>query len=93
MAYESRNRALYGVWIDEAIQRNDPNELKQVLQEAKKYCPPHIVPLYAAFIDRQLAAGVSREDLQQLLEQAKAVQQSDLSGAISKLEKHLGSSK
>jgi len=86
----SRPRPLYGVWIDEAIKRNDPKELKQIAQEARKMYPPVIQPLYGVWIDHAIASGASQEELQGLLEHAKAAQKSDLSAAIRKLETHLG---
>ena len=30
-------RALYGVWIDQAMKSNDTNQMKEVLKEAKKF--------------------------------------------------------
>ena len=89
----NKPHTLYGVWIDEALKNNDVNEMKQVLQEARKHFPPPVIhPLYGVWIDHSIATGSSREDLQQLLEQAKAVKNSDLDGAIKKLEAHLGKS-
>ena len=90
----SKPRPLYGVWIDEALKSNDANQMKEVLQEARKQYPsgggPVITPLYAAHINHCIEKGSSREELQQLLEQAKATLNSDLQGAIKKLEQHLG---
>lgn len=83
-------RPLYGVWIDEALQKGDVNEMKQVLQEARKHFPPHPQPLYGVWINHCIEQGASHEDLQHLLEEAKAARNSDLDGAIKKLEKHLG---
>jgi Domain of unknown function (DUF1843) len=99
-SYGSRPRPLYGVWIDEALQSNDPAQMKAVLTEARKLFPAGgggrggpIVPLYAVYIHQCIEQGASREDLQGLLEQAKAVKSSDLDSAIKKLETHLGSKK
>jgi len=87
-----KNRALYGVWIDEALKSNDTNAMKAVLQEARKHFPPTPQPLYAVWINHCIEQGSSREELQQLLDHAKAVKNSDLDGAIRKLEQHLGKS-
>jgi hypothetical protein len=93
MSYDSsRPRVLYGVWIDEALQKNDPNELKEVLKEARKHFPDppaKFMPLYAGHINRCIEQGASREELQALLEQAKATLSGDLQGAVKKLEAHL----
>lgn len=86
----SRPRPLYGVWIDEALKRNDPVELKQIAQEARKMYPPIIQPLYGVWINHAIESGASQEELRGLLEHAKAAAKSDLSAAISKLEAHLG---
>jgi len=86
----SKPRALYGVYIDEALQRNDPNELKDVLKQARDQC---FHPMYAVAINKAIERGASREELQQLLEQAQATASSDLQGAIQKLQQHLGSAK
>ena len=95
--YGARPRPLYGVWIDEALKSNDAAQMTAVLQEARKHFPPQrggpIIPLYAVYIDQCLQQGASRDELQGLLEQAKAVKSSDLDSAIKKLESHLGSSK
>jgi len=88
----NKPHTLYGVWIDEALKNNDVNEMKQVLQEARKYFPTTVQPLYGVWIHHCIEKGSSREELQQLLEQAKAVKNSDLDGAIKKLEAHLGKS-
>lgn len=85
-----RPRPLYGVWIDEALKKNDVSEMKAVLQEARKQFPPVIQPLYGVWIHQCIERGASREELEQLLEQARAVADSDLKGAIRKLEQHLG---
>jgi hypothetical protein len=90
--YGSKPHLLYGVWIDEALKKNDTNEMRQVLQEARKLFPPVIQPLYGVWIHHCIEKGASREELQQLLEQARAVKNSDLDGAIKKLEAHLGKS-
>lgn len=93
MAYPV-NRALYAVWIDQAVASNDPNQMKEALQAARKhYGSGGIHPLYAVWINDAIAKGASREELQQLLEHAKAVQGSDLQGAIQKLEAHLAGKK
>lgn len=84
----SRPRALYGVWIDEALQRNDPNELKEVVKAARDLC---IHPMYAVAINKAIERGASKEELQQLLQNAEAAASSDLQGAIAKLKQHLGS--
>jgi len=94
----SRPHVLYGVWIDQALQSNDTNQMREVLQEVRKQYPSGtgssgpgpIIPLYGVFIHRCIEQGASREELQQLLEQAKSVKSSDLDGAIKKLEEHLG---
>ncbi|MGA8807270.1 MAG: DUF1843 domain-containing protein [Thermoanaerobaculia bacterium] len=88
----NKPHTLYGVWIDEALKNNDVNEMKQVLQEARKHFPTTAQPLYGVWIHHCIEKGSSREELQQLLEQAKAVKNSDLDGAIKKLEAHLGKS-
>jgi hypothetical protein len=89
--YDSKPHVLYGVWIDDALKKNDVNEMRQVLQEARKYFTgPQ--PLYGVWIHHCIEKGASREELQQLLDQAKAVKNSDLDGAIKKLEAHLGKS-
>jgi len=83
---------LYGVWIDEALKSNDTNQMKQVLQEARKhFSGPQ--PLYGVWINHCIEQGASREELQSLLEQAKSIKNSDLDGAIKKLESHLGGGK
>lgn len=81
---------LYGVWIDEALKKGDVNEMRQVLQEARKHWGGGIQPLYGVYINHAIQSGASREELQQLLDQAKATHGSDLPGAIKKLEQHLG---
>ena len=89
-SYGSRPHVLYGVWIDEALKRNDPNELRQIAQEARKQFPPIAQPLYGVWINYAIESGASNEELQGLLDHAKAAQNSDLAGAIKKLEAHLG---
>jgi len=86
----SKYRALYGPFIDEALTRNDPNELKGILKQARDQC---FYPMYAVAINKAIERGASREELQQLLEQAQATASSDLQGAIQKLQQHLGSAK
>jgi len=87
----SKPHPLYGVWIDDALKSNDANQMKAVLQEARKhFSGPQ--PLYGVWINHCIEQGSSREELQGLLEQAKAVKNSDLDGAIKKLEAHLGKS-
>lgn len=81
---------LYGVWIDEALKTNDVNEMKKVLVEARKHYPPVAQPLYGVWIHHCIEKGASRQELEQLLEHAKATVNSDLHGAIKKLEAHLG---
>lgn len=94
----SKPHVLYGVWIDQALQSNDANQLKAVLQEVRKQYPAGggysgpIIPLYGVFVNQAIESGASREELQQLLEHAKSVKNSDLDGAIKKLEAHLGKS-
>jgi hypothetical protein len=88
----SNRRALYGPWIDDALKSNDNNEMKAVLQEARKHFPPVAQPLYGVWINHCIEQGYSREELQQLLEHAKSVKNSDLDGAIRRLEQHLGRS-
>jgi hypothetical protein len=93
MAYDSRPRPLYGVWIDEALKSNDPNQMREALQAARAQYPPgNIHVLYGVIIDQAIESGASREELQGLLDQAKATAQQDLKGAISKLEAHLSKS-
>jgi hypothetical protein len=88
------NRALYGVWIDQAVASNDPNQMKEALQAARKqYGSGGIHPLYAVWIDDAMTRGADREELQQLLAQAKAVQGSNLAAAIQKLEAYLAGKK
>jgi hypothetical protein len=41
-------------------------------------------------IDQAITSGASNDELQSLLEQARATQREDLQGAIRKLEAHLG---
>jgi hypothetical protein len=92
----SKPHVLYGVWIDQALQSNDANQMREVLQEVRKQYPSGkggggtIIPLYGVFINRCIESGASREELEALLEQAKSVKNSDLDNAISKLEAHLG---
>jgi hypothetical protein len=96
MAYQgggSKPHVLYGVWIDEALKKSDVNEMRSVLQEARKHFPPVIQPLYGVYINHCIQSGASREELQALLEQAKATANSDLPAAIKKLEQHLAGSK
>jgi hypothetical protein len=88
----NKPRPLYGVWIDDALKSNDTNQMKEVLQEARKHFPTTVQPLYGVWIHHCIEKGSSREELQQLLEQAKAVKNSDLDGAIKTLETHLGKS-
>ena len=93
----SKSHVLYGVWIDQALQSNDANQMREVLQEVRKAYPSgkggtNPIPLYAVWINRCIETGASNEELQGLLDQAKAVKNSDLDGAISKLEAHLGKS-
>ncbi|HEV7921974.1 MAG TPA: hypothetical protein VGR02_14400 [Thermoanaerobaculia bacterium] len=86
----SRPHVLYGVWIDDALKSNNVSEMKAVLQEARKLFPPVVQPLYGVWINQCIEKGASRQELEQLLEQAKATLNSDLQGAIKKLEQHLG---
>src|SRR5438046_934297 len=96
----SKPHVLYGVWIDQALKSNDAAQMKEVLQEVRKQYPSGpsgpggpsgpIIPLYGVFIHRCIEQGASKEELEQLLEQAKSVKGSDLDGAIKKLEAHLG---
>lgn len=93
----SKPHVLYGVWIDQALASNDANQMREVLQEVRKAYPSGkggttFIPLYAVWINRSIESGASKEELQGLLEQAKAVKNSDLDSAISKLEAHLGKS-
>lgn len=82
-------RPLYGVWIDDVLKTSNVSEMKAVLQEARKHFPPP-VPLYGVWINQCIERGASRQELEQLLEQARATANSDLQGAIKKLEQHLG---
>jgi len=89
----TRPRPLYGVWIDEALQSGDAEQMRAALQAAREHFPPgkpHI--LYGVIIDQAIQGGASREELQGLLDQAKATDREDLQGAIAKLESHLASS-
>ena len=82
-------RPLYGVWIDQAVQSNDANQMKQALEAARKYFDdrrPHV--LYGVIIDQAIQRG-NREELQQLLEAARQTVSADLQGAVQKLEAHL----
>ena len=79
------------------MKSNDAAQMKEVLQEVRKQYPSGsgapsgpIIPLYGVFIHRCIEQGASKEELEQLLEQAKSVKGSDLDGAIKKLEAHLG---
>lgn len=63
-------RALYGVWIDQALSSDDPKQLRAVVEEAKKYFP-RPQPLYGVVIDDAIQRGASREELQQLLNDAE----------------------
>jgi hypothetical protein len=83
----ARPRPLYGVWINEALQSNDPDQMRQALEAARDQ---HIQPLYGVIVDKAISGGASREELQQLLQQAESVANSDLQGAISRLKQHLG---
>jgi hypothetical protein len=86
----SRPRPLYGVWIDEALRSNDPSQMRAALEAARSYFPPGKVHvLYGVIIDDAIAGNASREELQGLLEQARATQREDLQGAIGRLEAHL----
>lgn len=92
MAGYGRPRPLYGVWIDEALKSNDANQMREVLEAARGHFPPGPVhTLYGVIIDQAISSGASREELQGLLEQARATAREDLQGAIARLEKHLGS--
>jgi hypothetical protein len=86
-------RPLYAVWIDQAVASNDPDQMKAVLGEARKHFPPVARALYGVWINQAMSSGASREELQQLLDQAKAAQNSDLGGAIQKLEAYLAGKK
>ena len=90
MADAAKPHPLYAVWIDQALASNDVNQMKQVLQEARKQVAH---PMYASWINQAMSGGASRDELQQLLDQAKAVQGSDLAGAIQKLEAYLAGKK
>jgi len=89
----SKPHVLYGVWIDQALQSNDASKMKEVLEEVRKQYPSGttgpVIPLYGVFIHRCIEAGCTREELEQLLHQAKSVKSSDLDDAIKKLEAHL----
>lgn len=85
-----KNRALYGVWIDEAVKSNDANQMKEVLKAVRGYFHENKPqPLYGVWVDQAIQRGASKEELQGLLEAAKATASSDLQGAIKKLETHL----
>ena len=82
---------LYGVWIDQAMQSSDPNQLKAVLKEARKYFDdrrPHV--LYGVVIDQAIARN-NPDELQELLKAAKAAVGTDLKASVQKLESHLSS--
>jgi hypothetical protein len=83
------SHVLYGVWIDEALKKNDVNEMRTVLQEVRKHWGG-IQPLYGVYINHAIQSGASRQELQGLLDHAKATHGSDLPAAIKKLEEHLG---
>lgn len=90
--YGSRPRPLYGVWIDEALSSGDASQMKEVLQAAKGYFNDGgLHTLYGVIIQQRISAGASKEELQSLLESARAAGRADLSDAIGKLEQHLGS--
>ena len=83
---------LYAVWIDQAVQSNDAGKMSEVLKEVRKQYPggPGTpIPLYGVFINHCIEQGCTREELQGLLDHAKSVKNSDLDGAIKKLETHL----
>ncbi len=85
-------RALYGVWIDQAVQSGNPDELKQVLTEARKYFDdrrPHV--LYGVVIDQAIQRN-NPEELRELLTAAKAQVSGDLQSAVQKLETHVNKS-
>jgi hypothetical protein len=89
----SKPHVLYGVWIDQALQSNDAAKMREVLQEIRKQYPGGpgpVIPLYGVFINQCIEQGCTRDELQSLLEQARAMKSSDLDGAIKKLEAHLG---
>jgi macrodomain Ter protein organizer (MatP/YcbG family) len=91
MAYDNPPQALYGVWIDTAIESNDIEKLKEVLRAARRYFPPPVIqPLYGVWIRERIEAGASREELETLLSQAEAAAASDLKGAVATLKSHLG---
>ena len=90
---DAKPRPLYGVWIDQAIASNDPNQMKAALQEARKHYPPVVQPLYGVWVNQALQGSPSREELQHLLDLAKATRNSDLDGAIAKLEGALAGKK
>jgi hypothetical protein len=91
MAYDSNLRALYGVWIDQALSSNDPNDLRAVLQEAKKYFP-RPQPLYGVVIDDAIQRGASQDELQQLLRDAEQTLQT-LPASVEKLRARVGQGK
>ena len=95
----SKPHVLYGVWIDQALQSNDPTRIREALEAARQHFPSGpsstggpgaFIPLYGVFINRCIEQGASKEELQALLEQARSVNNSDLDGAIRRLEQHLG---
>ncbi|MGN6186939.1 MAG: DUF1843 domain-containing protein [Thermoanaerobaculia bacterium] len=88
----SRPRPLYGVWIDEAISSNDPEQMKAALSAAKTYFGGGgIHTLYGVIINQAISSGASKEELQSLLSAAEQTGREDLQGAISKLRSALGS--
>lgn len=86
-------RPLYGVVIEEALASNDTTKMKAALEQAKQQLggatSGPVMALYGVVIHRCIEQGSSPEELRSLLEQAKAVKNSDLDGAIRKLEAHL----
>lgn len=94
----SKPHVLYGVWIDQALQSNDPTQIREALEAARQHFPTGpsykgpgtFIPLYGVFINRCIEQGASKEELQALLDQARSVNNSDLDGAIRRLEQHLG---
>lgn len=80
------------VWIDQALQSNDAGKMSEVLKQVRQQYPggPGTpIPMYGVFINQCIEQGCTREELQSLLEYAKSVKNSDLDGAIKKLEAHV----
>lgn len=86
----SSNRALYGVWIENALQKNDAQQLREIVEEVREtFYPPRIQPLYGVFINNAIQRGASDEELQQLLDTAEQTL-STLPAAVEQLRSKVG---